>query len=165
MTTTTITRPTTCSGWLAALSQCLTSQTRADGTHFLALDFGAKWDDIRDDLENIVMEAHLGEFPNDWRFETVHSIASTLAEMTDSEDWDVDDFREESHEVADSLVDVYTGALLAWVSENTRRHQWDDDSIVQPTTDIMELIKLRQFEEIESMVQVVLSEVEKLTDA
>ena len=164
MTITTATRPTTCSGWLVALSECLTLQFRTDGTHYMALSSEAQWDDIRDDLENIVREAHCGEFPNDWRFDTVDSIASTLAEMSDSEDWDVDDFREESHEVADSLVDVYTSDLLQWVAGNINRPQWDDDSIVQPTTDIMVLIRLRQYEEIESMVQVVLSEIESLLD-
>ena len=88
----------------------------------MALSSEAKWDGIRDDLENIVREAHCGEFPNDWRFDTVDSIASTLAEMPDSEDWSVENFKEESYAVAESLVDVYTGALLAWVSENIRRH-------------------------------------------
>ena len=161
--TTTITRPTTCAGWLVALSECLTSQFRTDGTHYLALSSEAKWDDIRDDLQNIVQEAHLGEFPNDWRYDTVHSIASTLANRTDSEDWDADTFREEmSSEVADTLVDVYTSDLLAWVSGNICRHQWDDEGIAQPTTNIVELVRLRQYEEIESMVHAVLNKIESL---
>ena len=130
----------------------------------MALSSEPKWDDIRDDLQSIVREAHFSELPDDWRYETVDSIATTLADMPDSEDWDVDNFREESCGVADSLVDVYTGALLAWVSENIRRHQWDDEGIAQPTTDIVELIRLRQYEEIESMVHAVLSQIESLLD-
>ena len=105
--------------------------------------------------------------PNDWRFETVDSIASTLVDMADGESWDVDDFREESHEVADSLVDVYTSDLLQWVAANITRHQWDDSDLAngaEPYGDIVALIKLRQFEEIESMVQTVLSEIESLLD-
>ena len=135
----------------------------------MALSSEAKWDDIRDDLQSIVQEAHLGEFPNDWRFDTVHSIASTLAEMPDSEDWDVDNFRDESHEVADSLVDVYTSDLLQWVAGNINRHQWDDSDIangVEPHGDIAALVRLRQYEEIESMVHAVLLQIENLlTDA
>ena len=164
MTTTTIARPTTCAGWLSALSECLTTETRKDSSTYIALNESPKWDSIREELTGIVRAAHFNEMPNDWRFETVDSIASSLVEMPDSEDWDVDDFREEAHEIADSLVDVYTGALLAWVSENIRRHQWDDEGIAQPTTDIVQLIRLRQYEEIESMVQAVLSQVESLLD-
>ena len=163
--TTTTTRPTTCAGWLVALSECLTNQFRTDGTHYTALSSEAKWDDIRDDLQNIVQEAHLGEFPNDWRFDTVASIARSLTEVTDLEDWNVDNFREESHDVADCLVDVYTSDLLAWVSENICRHQWDDEGIAQPTTDIVGLVRLRQYEEIESMVHAVLNQIESLLDA
>ena len=167
MTTTTIAKPTTVSGWLVALSQCLTLQFRTDGTHFMALSSEAKWDDIRDDLESIVQEAHLGEFPNDWRFDTTHSIASTLAEMPDSEEWDFDDFREESYAVAESLVDIYTSDLLQWVAGNINRPQWDDSDLAnsaEPYGDIMALIRLRQFEEIESMVQTVLNEIQDLLD-
>ena len=131
---------------------------------YLTLSESPEWDEIRDDLRGIVREAHFNEMPNDWRFDTVSSIATALTEMSDSEEWDYDDYREESYAVAESLVDTYNGALLAWVSENIRRYQWDDEGIAQPTTDIMELIKLRQFEEIESMVQTVLSEIERLLD-
>ena len=164
VTTTTIARPTTCAGWLAALSECMTVEFRTDGTSYSTLSDASEWDEIRDDLRSIVREAHFSEMPNDWRFETVDSIASELSEMPDSEEWSVEDFQQESHEVADSLVDVYNGALLAWVSENITRHQWDDEGIAQPTTDIMELIRLRQYEEIESMVHAVLSKIESLLD-
>ena len=163
---TTVSRPTTCAGWLAALSQCLTLQFRTDGTHYMALSSEAKWDGIRDDLQSIVREAHLGEMPNDWRFDTVDSIASTLAEMPDSQNWDVDNFRDESYALADSLVDTYTSDLLQWVAGNIRRHQWDDSDIANQAEpgDIAGLIRLRQYEEIESMVQTVLSEIESLLD-
>ena len=164
MATATITRPTTCSGWLVALSECLTTETRQDSSTYIALNESPKWDSIREELTSIVRAAHFNEMPNDWRFQTVDSIATTLADMPDSADWSVQNFQEESHEVADSLVDVYTSDLLAWVSENIRRHQWDDEGIAQPTTDIVELIKLRQFEEIESMVHAVLNQVESLLD-
>ena len=165
-TTTTTTRPTTCAGWLAALSECLTVEFRTDGTHYSALSSEAEWDEIRDDLQSIVREAHFGELPNDWRYETVDSIATTLAQMPDSTEWSVENFQEESHSVADSLVDVYTGHLLHWIGGNLRRCSWDDEGIAQSTTDIVELIKLRQFEEIESMVHAVLREIEELlTDA
>ena len=159
-----VTRPTTCSGWLAALSECMTVEFRTDGTPYSTLSDSSEWDEIREDLRGIVREAHFNEMPNDWRFDTVDSIAAALTEMADCELWTVEDFQQESHQVADSLVDVYTNALLTWVSEDIRRHQWDDDSIVEPTTDIMELIKLRQYEEIESMVGAVLNEIEKLID-
>ena len=160
-----VARPTTCAGWLAALAECLTVEFRTDGTHYSALSSEAKWDEIRDDLQSIVREAHFGELPNDWRYETVDSIATTLAEMPDCEDWSVENFQEESYAVAESLVDVYTGHLLHWIGGNLRRCTWDDEGIAQPTTDIVELIKLRQFEEIESMVQAVLSEIEQLIAA
>ena len=140
----------------------MTVEFRTDGTPYSTLSDSSEWDEIRDDLRSIVREAHFSEMPNDWRFETVDSIASALSEMPDSEDWSVENFQEESYAVSESLVDVYTSALLTWVSENITRHQWDDEGIAQPTTDIMELIKLRQFEEIESMVHAVLLQIEQL---
>ena len=128
----------------------------------MALSSEPKWDDIRDDLQSIVREAHFNELPNDWRYETVDSIATTLSDMPDSEDWSVENFQEESHAVADSVTSIYTGDLLQWIGENLRRCSWDDTDIAQPTTDIVELIKLRQYEEIESMVHAVLLRIEQL---
>ena len=165
VTTTPVNRPTTCSGWIVALSECLTLQFRTDGTHYMALSPEAKWDEIRDDLQNIVLEAHCGELPNDWRYDTIDSIASTLAAEADASA-DVEKFRDLSHEVADSLVDTYTKDLLQWVAGNIRRHQWDDSDFANQAEpgDIAALIRLRQFEEIKSMVHIVLNEIQHLLD-
>ena len=163
---TTVTRPTTCSGWIAALAECLTTETRSDGSVYITLSQSPEWSEIREDLQSIVHSAHFSELPNDWRYDTVCQIADCLKNFTDSEDWSVENFMEESHGVADTLTDTYTYDLLQWVSGNINRCQWDDSDIANQAEpgDIVELIKLRQYEEIESMVRAVLSVIEQLID-
>ena len=160
-----VTRPTTCEGWLAALAHCLTTERRTDGSEHLVLSSASEWDEIREDLVTLVRSAHFQELPNDWRYEVIEGIATMMMQMPDSEEWSVENFREESHAVAESLTDTYTYDLLQWVAGNITRTQWDDSEVAncaEPYGDIVALIKLRQFEEIESMVQCLLLEIEDL---
>lgn len=75
------------------------SATRDDGTVFVRLVDGAP-----DWVHKAVFEAHDGEMPNDWRYETCAALFATYADgVTDA------------GEAADALTDVYTADLLAWL--------------------------------------------------
>ena len=143
-------------GWCDALWQCLGTNTREDGSKYVSLSDSNCWSDIRDDLQTICREAHNGEMPNDWRFDTIYSIVDELQ----TNGWDDDT----SHELADSLTDVYTSDLLTWVAGNITRATWSDDDLATPTTDIVKLIQVRQYDEIRLMVRVIIQELERLAD-
>ena len=146
---------TTQEAWCEALWQCLCHGTREDGSRYVTLSDDDHWSEIRDDLMELCREAHNGELPNDWRWETIYSIVDDL----NSDGWDDDT----AAELSDRYVDVYTGDLLTWVAGNTNRchwESWDDEGIVEPTTDLVQLLRIRQCEEIDLMVR---SVIESLT--
>ena len=143
---------TTQEAWCEALWQCLCHGTREDGSRYVTLSDGDHWSEIRDDLMELCREAHNGELPNDWRWETIYSIVDDL----NSDGWDDDT----PYDLATRYLDVYTSDLLTWVAGNINRCDWFDDSVAEPTTDICELISLRQHQEIDLMVR---SVIESLT--
>ena len=148
---------TTEEAWCEALWQCLCHGTREDGSRYVTLSDGDHWSEIRDDLMELCREAHNGELPNDWRWETIYSIVDDL----NSDGWDDDT----AAELADRYVDVYTGDLLTWVAGNINRchwESWDDEGIVEPTTDLVQLLRIRQCEEIDLMVRSVIESLEAL---
>lgn len=79
-------------------------KTRDDGTTFVTLT-----DDAPEWLDDAVMAAHDGEWPNDWRYETCESIVEMLAGSGA-------DPSDAAWEIADSLVDVYNHDLYAWAT-------------------------------------------------
>ena len=148
---------TTQEAWCEALWQCLCHGTREDGSRYVTLSDDDHWSEIRDDLMELCREAHNGELPNDWRWETIYSIVDDL----NSDGWDDDT----AAELAERYVDVYTGDLLTWVAGNINRchwESWDDEGIVEPTTDLVQLLRIRQCEEIDLMVRSLVSGLEAL---
>ncbi len=103
------------------LSAWFVSAVRSNGETFVKLDDGApEW------LADAVMEAHGDEMPNDWRYETLQSIACCIC-----------DGNVEAGDIADRLVDVYNSDLLAWLAGHLERpvyvgeyvedYGWDND--------------------------------------
>jgi len=73
---------------------------------------------LRDDapqwMEEAIHDAHnaIGlTMPDDWAYATLANIADELA----SRAMDTVDIRDDLHEIADSLVDIYTSELTAWL--------------------------------------------------
>lgn len=90
-----------------------TTRTRDNGSTFVTLEDNApEW------LRDAVREAHDGEMPNDWRFETCRAIWQGLAETPDVD----------HSELADSLVDIYTADLLAWMAGDISRTAYVDET-------------------------------------
>jgi len=85
-------------------------KVRDNGEGFYALkDDAPAW------LRDAVMDAHDGELPNDWRYETCAHIWASFD--ADHYAYDEDAYAE----IADGLVDVYTVDLLGWLSRHLDR--------------------------------------------
>lgn len=168
MTTATKAAPVTLLQWIEALQGCLTITHRANGTRYTHLSEADYWSDVRDDLQAVIFAAHDDEMPNDWRFSTVDHIVNSLADYGQPQEsaWDVEDYREVSWEIAEAGSDSYTSQNVSWVAENVNRVAFRDDGLVSELMDssshIGNLCLLRQQEEIEWMVQIVLSSLSDL---
>ena len=99
-----------------------TTTTRADETIDVLRDGAPTW------IYNLVFAAHeSGEImPDDWRYA---SIRSALAEISDSDADDRDDLDDLAGEWADSNVDVYTGARIAWLGSRMSRTAYVDEAV------------------------------------
>jgi hypothetical protein len=63
-------------------------------------------------MRDAIREAHFdGRLPDDWIYESARSIVDSLSEHDDPDD-------DTKHEICDGLVDIYTGALIAWLAQN-----------------------------------------------
>ena len=80
-----------------------------DTEYWYTMDLTPPW------LYEAVMDAHDGEPPNDWRFETCFHIAQAI-----------DEGDEDAWEIADGLVDTYNSALLDWLSGHMQRASYVD---------------------------------------
>ena len=168
-----IAKPTTLQGWLEALSGAVGVRHKSDGTSYTYLSEAAYWEPIRDDLVQIVYAAHDDELPNEWRYSTVSHIVESLLNYSqpDESAWHVDAYREVSWEIAESGADSYTSQNIAWLAENVGRVAFRDEDIttellpVEQACHIGFLALLRQQEEVEWMVQIVLDSIESLVDS
>lgn len=108
-------------------------------------------DDRPEWLADAVREAHDGEFPDDWRYDTCHGIFS----MLDAEDDPFDD--DLAHEIADQLVDTYNYDRLKWLSDDMTRIAYCDEAQEDGLTDnhmgVFEAIGAGQYICIRRMVE------------
>jgi len=98
---------------------------------------GEKYYRIKDDPPtwlrgtNLMHEIHSAvdgsdpRLPDDWIYEATASAADSLRDHGVENS---DDAREALHEVADSLVDVYNSARLAWLASNLRNAELVDEA-------------------------------------
>jgi hypothetical protein len=116
-------------------------RTREDGSTYVTLA-----EDRPEWLYDAVRDAHDGELPNDWRYQICSAIVDALADGAEPE------------EIADSLVDVYTHDLLAWLSDNVGRADNVNEALEEYIADvdngIDRIIAAGQYLCIERMVQV-----------
>lgn len=118
-------------------------RTRDDGSAFYTLS-----DDRPEWLYDAVQEAHDGELPNDWRYDTAHSIVNLI---------DIGlSVPGEASEIADSLTDVYNYDLLEWVSGHLGRMEYVDEAISEGADTLTEALMRGQFTAIERMASILL---------
>jgi len=147
---------------LIAVYTALKLNTREDGSNYRAV---SELHPDREVVREIVRELHDGELPNDWRFETVYNLAASLVECSEgqSEEWGVEDYYDYILQLAHNFSDDATGSLLEWAKIGSRI-EFDDELQGITGMTILELLKLRQEEEIALMGYNLLSLVEnKLT--
>ena len=64
----------------------------------------------------MIYPLHDDESPNDWRYDTIHTLLCDFLEYEDRRD-----IEDHIHEIVDGAVDVYNADLLKWVQEDLRR--------------------------------------------
>ena len=116
---------------------------RANGETFMTLAENApSW------LRDAVYEAHDGELPNDWRYET---CASIVVELDDMELYELDDI--DTYPMAEQFTDSYNYDLCKWVVDDIGRGCIEVESaLLGSDVDAFSVIRLAQFETIANMV-------------
>jgi hypothetical protein len=85
-------------------------------------------DGAPDWMRDAIRDAHFdGRLPDDWIYEHARLIVSELSER---EAPDSDD----THEICDSLVDIYTNALTAWLASHTGNLALCDEAVSEGLT-------------------------------
>lgn len=108
---------TTFKGIMGELAEAFIEDTRADGSKFIRLrDERPEW------MRDAVREAHGDALPNDRHYAAARDVALYLAECSiersgdDFSDFD-SDVCDACSSAAESLTDVYTSHLIAWLHE------------------------------------------------
>jgi hypothetical protein len=99
-------------------------------------------------VRDLVHEAHGTMFPDDWRYDAIHSALSHIGDM-DAED--VSGLTDEDHVFCDGNVDTYNGARTQWLASNLERAGYCDEAASEfgydPESGIFNLIGLGQYQE------------------
>jgi len=104
----------------------------------------------REEIQNFIMDLHNEESPNDWRYDIIHSLLSSLIENYDVNN--EDEAYEHIDIICDSLVNVYNYGLAKWLCDDVSRGYFEDlPSIEGSDTSIYGIIMKRQYEEIHTM--------------
>jgi hypothetical protein len=123
-------------------------------------------DDAPEWLTDAVREAHDGELPDDWRYETCELIASMLDERPE---WlESDDDSDLAHEIADSLTDVYNFDRLTWLAGSLIRPDYVNDAVREygiPTDgfDLVEAIGWGQYSCLRQMAEILITAVREVS--
>lgn len=130
-----------------SLSAWFVSAVRSNGETFVKLDVGApEW------LADAVREAHGDEFPDDWCYDRLQSIACCICDGAD-----------EPGPIADQLTDVWNADLCAWLSGNLYRAEFVDEfmeNYAGPASDgVFAAIRGGQFLQLDAMASVMLGAV------
>jgi hypothetical protein len=152
---------------LTLLASSLVLATRTDGTEYRMLREDCP---LHDDFQDIIRAAHDGELPNDWRFAMTYDLCHALLDYSQPLTCacTADEFRDYIGEIAELQVDTSTYALLTWMAGNMNRCQFDEPEIWCETadgSDIGDLARRRQLEEIHTMAHVILSGLDALVAA
>lgn len=102
--------------------------------------------------------------PDDFRWD---HILRLLERLTEYEFDSVDYIRDHGidYEIIDSLVDVYTGHLTAWLASHNSRVEWCNEAVTSQLvdgSDIIKTIQYGQYLEIQMIMNNILSYLETL---
>ena len=114
-------------------------------------------DNAPENVKDFIRDVHGTEFlPDDYRFDTIHSILSNMLQY--------DDLEENSHEIIDGLVSIYNYDLTSWLSSNNLRHHYCDEAVcnsfVVENSSIIERLQAGQYQEISELYYNIINELE-----
>lgn len=123
------------------LAEAFESAERSNGDTFYKLRDGSpEW------MTDAIHAAHGDMLPDDWRYKAIRAVAQAMADL--DADSDLDD---SAHEACDSLVDIYTSGLTAWLASRADRYCYCDDAAeeigVESGAGIIQRLQLGQFAE------------------
>ena len=129
-------------------------EKRENNSHYFFLK-----DESKNKYQDLVRELHMGELPNDWRYETIKNLVSSFLEYySDDEELTYDNLQDALREsIADNCCDVSNSCLFEWLAEIPSRATFDD---IYSTIECLDesakhdlgyLAMMRQREEIEIM--------------
>ena len=108
------------------------------------------------ELFDSVFKAHGDSLPSDWLFDKYQSILSTLSGYTIDELDDVEEYRSE---IVDSLVDVYTSDLTAWLNSSNYNVYYITEAQEEygTETDGFKILQMAQYKAIDDIYQEVIN--------
>ena len=141
-----------------SLGSFFESRTRDSRETYYALKDGApSW------LQEAIHEAHQGDLPSDWVYETCYATCVAIDDEALDENG--------THEFADSQVDFYTRDRFQWAAEMCHSHAYaaaeeQQREMGETDTPIEERLGVIQFFAIETIAQIILAAHERnLEDA
>ena len=147
-----ITKTETLRDQLKDLDQSLNQERREDNSLYFFLK-----DESKNKYQDLVRELHMGELPNDWRYETIKNLVSSFLEYySDDEEPTYDNLQDALREsIADNLAEVSNSCLFEWLAEMPSRASFEDIhstiDCIDDSVDLGYLAMMRQREEIEIM--------------
>jgi hypothetical protein len=142
------------SSWFEVATRDVSGDLPEDARYVRTKDDAPEW------VKAIVYEAHGDFLPDDWRYNVIQDALLWIADSDDPED--------SAGEFADSAVDVYTGARLAWLASNLTRPAYVDEARAEFGADadsgITELIGLGQYMEASEVYGLVLHALETVAE-
>jgi hypothetical protein len=110
-----------------------------------------------DELTDFIRSLHDGEFPNDWRYNTIFWIISAIA----SEDEDTINWDDVPSDYADNRVDHSTSYVCQWYADHPARFEYVEENIANgityKDTDAFHQLQMGQFTAIQEMTATILS--------
>ena len=147
-----ITKTETLRDQLKDLDQSLNQERREDNSLYFFLK-----DESKNKYQELIRSLHMGELPNDWRYETIKNLVSSFLEYySEDEELTYDNLQDALREsIADNLAEASNSCLFQWLAEIPSRASFEDIhsaiSCIDDSVDLGYLARLRQIEEIEIM--------------
>ena len=113
--------------------------------------FYALADDAPEWLRDAVHDAHGSLMPDDWTYAVCAHVVDAIVDG-EADEWELG--RAVRYELADSLSDIYTADLLAWLSNDLGNVGRVDDALENGATDLVGAITTAQCDAIAEIVAV-----------
>lgn len=130
------------------------ANTRDNGKRFYTLA-----DNCPKDVQDLVMDCHEGELPNDWRYDVIVSLLHSIKD-TDTLDSDT------ISDIVDGEVEVYNSCLAQWLADDASRSEYIDEARIEfgdLDDDIFRQIACGQYVAIQTVMSEIMSFLELTT--